>query len=492
MIEKLSCLNGNLIKNGITTLLHKWVLPGVVCLLLVSGNVVQAQLPFAPASFGPDIRFKADILLVLAHPDDETIVSGYLARAILEGHKRIAVVLITTGNRGDNSYGYEAGDALGQIRIQELRRALDVLGITDFWTLGQQDTPSQNVLWSLGNWNHGQVLQNLVRLVRLTRPEVILTLLPAYVAGENHGDHQAAGVVATEAFDLAGDLTVFPEQVSPPRNFQGASSLTDGLRPWQPKKIYYFTDAYESFNEYWHDKQIFSPFRKNFLSGAGPEYSTSEISPSKHVSYGKIAAEEQSIFLTQGGKIGQEALAKGDVSGFEFPVHFIFGKSVVKVKPTSDIFEGILPGAAPFIRVPGYQQPPIKEELEFSIGDPWAFYENFWKAHDVERLSQLLPIPEVALNKGETLHVPLLIRNNTETAKEVSLTTIKPMGWSEIQDSSRYRIGPHDILFTQAVLVAPTSLGTDWQEIIWKAVANGQPAGTVKIRVYLGKGGMPQ
>ena len=492
MIEKLSYINGNLIKKGMTTLLHKSAVPGVVCLLLLFGNLLQAQLPFAPPNFGPDIRFKADILLILAHPDDETTVSGYLARAILEGHKRIAVVLITTGNRGDNSYGYEAGDALGQIRIQELRRALDVLGITDFWMLGQQDTPSQNVQWSLGNWNHGQVLQNLVRLVRLTRPEVILTMLPAYVAGENHSDHQAAGVVATEAFDLAGDPTVFPEQVSWPRNFHGASSLTDGLRPWQTKKIYYFTDAYEYFNAYWHDKRIFSPFRKNFLMGAGPEYSTSEISPSRHVSYGKIAAEEQSIYLTQGGKIAQEALAKGDISAFEFPVQFIFGKSVVKVIPTSDIFEGILPGAAPFVRAPGYQQPQIKEELVFSIGDPWTFYENFWKAHGVDRLSQLVPIPEVALNRGETLHVTLLIRNNTETAKEVSLTTIKPMGWSDIQDSARYRIGPHEIYFTQAVLVSPTSGNTDWQEVIWKAEANGEPVGTIKIRVYLGMGGMPQ
>jgi len=37
---------------------------------------------------------------------------------------------------------------------------------------------SQNVLLSLANWDHGESLEQLVRLVRLTRPEVILTFLP--------------------------------------------------------------------------------------------------------------------------------------------------------------------------------------------------------------------------------------------------------------------------------------------------------------------------
>ena len=56
----------------------------------------------------------------------------------------------------------------------------------------------------------------MVRIVRLTRPEVILTFLPGTFIGEDHGDHQAAGVLATEAFDLAGDPLVFPEQVTGP------------------------------------------------------------------------------------------------------------------------------------------------------------------------------------------------------------------------------------------------------------------------------------
>jgi hypothetical protein len=43
-------------------------------------------------------------------------------------------------------------------------------------------------------------------------------------------------VIATEAFDLAGDPTKFPEQISAPRNRRDNNNLTEGLRPWQPKR----------------------------------------------------------------------------------------------------------------------------------------------------------------------------------------------------------------------------------------------------------------
>src|SRR5437870_9131322 len=165
---------------------------------------------------GPDERFKVDILVVVAHPDDEGGVTPYLARAIYDEHKRVAVVYTTRGGSGGNDYAREHGPALADIREQEARLACAKLGITNVWFLDGKDTASQNVLHSLANWDHGKCLERLVRLVRLTRPEVILTFLPGTFLGEDHGDHQAAGVLATESFDLAGDPHVFPEEVSVP------------------------------------------------------------------------------------------------------------------------------------------------------------------------------------------------------------------------------------------------------------------------------------
>src|SRR5436305_12260015 len=163
----------------------------------------------------PDARYRADILLVVAHPDDEGAATAYLARAIDEG-KHVAVVFGTHGSSGANEAGAEQAAALGDIREIEARRATASLGISNVWFLGGKDTASQNVLQSLANWEHGAALEQLVRLVRLTRPEVMLTFLPGTFIGEDHGDHQASGVLATEAFNLAGDPTAFPEQVAGP------------------------------------------------------------------------------------------------------------------------------------------------------------------------------------------------------------------------------------------------------------------------------------
>src|SRR6202045_5091786 len=88
-------------------------------------NAAQDAKPL-PA---PDERYKADILLVVAHPDDEGAATAYLARALDEG-KRVAVVFGTRGSSGGNEVGTEQALALGAIREIEARRALGTLGIT--------------------------------------------------------------------------------------------------------------------------------------------------------------------------------------------------------------------------------------------------------------------------------------------------------------------------------------------------------------------------
>src|SRR5580693_1967289 len=102
----------------------------------------------------PDERYKADVLLVVAHPDDEGAATPYLARAIDEG-KRVAVAYGTRGSSGENQAGAEQATALGDIREIEARRANAVLGIDKVWFLGGKDTASQDVLQSLANWDHG-------------------------------------------------------------------------------------------------------------------------------------------------------------------------------------------------------------------------------------------------------------------------------------------------------------------------------------------------
>ncbi len=191
-----------------------------------------AQEPKALPS--ADERYKVDLLLVVAHPDDEGAATPYLARA-LDQHKRVAVVFGTRGSSGANEAGAEQAAALGAIREIEARNALTTLGISNVWFLGGKDTATQNVLQSLANWDHGVCLEQLVRLIRLTRPDVILTFLPGTFIGEDHGDHQASGVLATEAFDLAGDPASFAEQLAGPTKrlelqVEQAAVLANGAR----------------------------------------------------------------------------------------------------------------------------------------------------------------------------------------------------------------------------------------------------------------------
>src|SRR5262249_42619758 len=86
----------------------------------------------------PDARYKADILLVVAHPDDEAAATPYLARGIDEG-KRVAVAYGTDGRSGENQVGTEQAAALGDARQIEARRSLASFGITNVWFIGGKD-----------------------------------------------------------------------------------------------------------------------------------------------------------------------------------------------------------------------------------------------------------------------------------------------------------------------------------------------------------------
>jgi len=442
-----------------------------------SGPMGQQPVRQAPPNPGPDDRFKTDILVIVAHPDDETEITGYLARAIFDQHKRVAAIFGTPGNGGGDAMSNAQAAALGDVRMTEAREALAFFGVLHVWFLGGPDTPGQDVLRSLETWNHGNALWETVRLVRLTRPEVIMTWLPDYVAGENHDDHQAAGVIATEAFDMAGDPTVFPEQVAAPRDRTSIANLTEGLNPWQPKKIYYVSDAVST----------------DFLKGKGPQYSTTDTSPGKNETYFKLAAEEMVHHLTQGdtGQMAKHAMESGDFSYFKQPVMMALGKSLVPGSVTGDVFEGISPGAIPYSPVRGYRAE-TRSGVSIELGGPWAFYRDFWKAHNLDSLPGLIATPEVALGNAAPLHVPILIRNDTDSPREITLTSTLPPGWQELGGTARYPLRPHEVYPVQAEYTAPSTSKPEWQSLSWKAEAEGQLVGAIKLRVLTDTPGLPQ
>lgn len=431
----------------------------------------------ANANPKPDDRYKADLLVVVAHPDDETEIGAYLARAIFDEHKRVAVVFGTRGNSGGNVVGQEQAAALGAVREIEARRALEHFGVMNVWFLDGPDTPGQSVLHSLETWNHGSSLGRLVRLVRLTRPAVIATWLPDYVAGENHGDHQASGVLSTEAFDIAGDPAAYAEQITPPRDRFDIDNFTEGLHPWQPEKIYYFSDASST----------------DFMKGQGPAYSATDVSPSRHVSYARLAAEECAFYLTQSdsGQMAARSLANNNLHYFEQTVRLILGKSHVNSQITADIFEGVVANGIPYHPPPRYI-PTGPSAPTFELGGSWRFYRDFWPAHGLEHLADLVD-PQVAVNFASFLWVPLVVENPGPAALDVKVTVDLPQGWTYVRKPQlQFTAEPGQTYAMHFEVRTPEERVEGWKTLSIRADANGKTLGTIPLRVQLNGGALPE
>ncbi len=446
---------------------------------IASAQVAQSQQ--TPTNPPPDERFKVDILVIAPHPDDESTIAGYLAKAVLDEHRRVAVVVTTRGDAGQNLVGYEQARSLGEIREIETRQALASIGIDKVFFLRAPDTPGfdvADVLRSLETSNHGSSLGEAVRFIRLTRPEVVITMLPATVVGENHEDHQASGIIATEAFDLAGDPTAFPEQVAAPADRLWYGNLMEGLRPWQPKKLYYYTDATHF----------------DFLKGKGPEYSMTAVSSSQRVSYARLAAKELSFHRTQYGDLPARALATNNLKDFEQPLPFVLAKSQVGGTAIADIMAGVGSGAIPFAPVRGYRPTANAPRLSIELGQGWAFYKRFYPAHDLDVMPGLLA-PELGVGSGEHFPVILILHNDTDRPVAFHLKTQLPPGWSLDSTSAQHShpwpmtdfvAAPHDDLPVRIRLVAPRLTKSEWQTITWTANADGQEIGPVVLKVFVG------
>ncbi len=181
---------------------------------------------------------KLGVLFVGAHPDDEagfanpveaasTHIGSLSPYAYWREHFgiRTGVATITRGEGSANAAGDEEGVALGLRREAEEREAVAHAGIDHVYYLDGLDfyyTTSASLAASV--WGE-RTLERLVRLIRTTRPELIVTMNPSPAAG-NHGHHQMAARLAIEAFEAAADPARFPNQ------------LTDeGLAPWRVRRL---------------------------------------------------------------------------------------------------------------------------------------------------------------------------------------------------------------------------------------------------------------
>ncbi|MEU9121418.1 N-acetyl-1-D-myo-inositol-2-amino-2-deoxy-alpha-D-glucopyranoside deacetylase [Streptomyces sp. NPDC048506] len=168
------------------------------------------------------------LLLVHAHPDDESINNGVtMAKYAAEG-ARVTLVTCTRGEEGEvippelAHLAPDRDDALGPFRVDELAAAMTALGVTDHRFLGapgryrdsgmmgapQNERP--DAFWQAPL---DAAAADLVAVIREVRPQVLVTYDPN--GGYGHPDHIKAHRVAMRGAELAARDDFRPELGSP-------------------------------------------------------------------------------------------------------------------------------------------------------------------------------------------------------------------------------------------------------------------------------------
>jgi LmbE family N-acetylglucosaminyl deacetylase len=139
------------------------------------------------------------MLVVVAHPDDETLGCGSVLAHAAERGVQSTVWCATRGEAGEPApgCGVEVGEQLGAARAQELREAAALLGVHDvvLGRFGDSGMTGPAPVGSLAAAPHADVVAALREQVERVRPDLVLTL----DGSDGHRDHVAVRDAALEA-----------------------------------------------------------------------------------------------------------------------------------------------------------------------------------------------------------------------------------------------------------------------------------------------------
>jgi LmbE family N-acetylglucosaminyl deacetylase len=170
------------------------------------------------------------LMAALAHPDDESFGAGGTLALYAQRGVQVHLVCATRGEAGQVSAEcLEGFESVADLRVSELRCAAGILGLAgvhylDYRDSGMAGSSDNQHPQALAVAPVEEVAHRVVHLIRLLRPQVIITNDP--IGGYKHPDHIAIHRATLQAFHLAGD----PALVD-----------SDGLPPYQPQKLYYQT-----------------------------------------------------------------------------------------------------------------------------------------------------------------------------------------------------------------------------------------------------------
>ncbi|MEI8052698.1 MAG: PIG-L family deacetylase [Bacteroidota bacterium] len=275
-----------------------------LCVIILVVHV-KAQTPRTYTSSEILLNLKklnvlGSVLYVAAHPDDEN--SRLLAYMSNEKLYKTAYLSMTRGDGGQNLIGDEQGIDLGLIRTQELLAARRIDGAEQLFTRAFDFGYSKNPEEALRIWNHDKILYDVVKIIRMNRPDVVICRFPTTGEG-GHGHHTASAMLAQEAFEAAADATKFPDQ------------LKGNITTWKAKRLLWNTFNFGTGNTQKEDQ---------FKIDAGV------YNPLLGKTYGEIASLSRSQHESQGFGVPAQrgavieyfATIKGDA-------------------PTNELFDGV-------------------------------------------------------------------------------------------------------------------------------------------------------
>ncbi|MFC0006944.1 N-acetyl-1-D-myo-inositol-2-amino-2-deoxy-alpha-D-glucopyranoside deacetylase [Micromonospora siamensis] len=170
----------------------------------------------------PDRR----LLLVHAHPDDESIGTGSTMAHYAADGAHVTLVTCTLGEEGEihvpalAQLAAAEADQLGGYRIAELAAACAALGVADHRFLGGAGRYRDSGMMGMATNEHPRAFWRadldeaaglLVEVIREVRPQVLITYDPNGFYG--HPDHIQAHRVAMRAVELAAAEGIAPAKV---------------------------------------------------------------------------------------------------------------------------------------------------------------------------------------------------------------------------------------------------------------------------------------
>jgi LmbE family N-acetylglucosaminyl deacetylase/predicted GIY-YIG superfamily endonuclease len=150
-----------------------------------------------------DMQPSADVLAIFAHPDDETFSSGGTFAALTDAGHAVTLVCATRGEVGEISDpALATPETLAAVREQELRSAMEIVGVDDirfldFRDSGMAGTDENHDPRAFVNADDQHVIAQLAAILRELRPAIVITFGPDGIYG--HPDHLKIHRVATEA-----------------------------------------------------------------------------------------------------------------------------------------------------------------------------------------------------------------------------------------------------------------------------------------------------